>query len=533
MSFANTRIATRLVAAFGAMVVLVLAMLATAVIEMRDMRTSAVDLADNWLPSVGLVNAINTATSDFRLAEFQHVLNTDDKAMAQIESGLATVLTALNKDRDAYLKLISSPQEQALWDSFAADWALYLDIHGEVMALSRGNQNTEAKLLLETDSERLFQRLSDKLVKLVAMNADGGKASGQNAALAYQNALWIMVLVSVVALVMAVVLAIWIIRSITAPLQQAVTVAERVAEGDLTIHIHTDRGDELGILLKAMAQMTRNLTGIVSTVRGASDSIATGSDQIATGNADLSQRTEEQASSLEETAATMEELGSTVKQNAQNARQADQLAKQASDVASQGGEVVGQVVQTMRGIDDAAHKIADIIAVIDGIAFQTNILALNAAVEAARAGEAGRGFAVVAGEVRILAQRSAQAAKEIKDLISTSVERVGQGTALADRAGATMVDMVQAIQRVTAIMTDIANASSEQSDGVAAVGNAVSQLDQVTQQNAALVEESAAAAASLKHQAQALVQAVSVFRLSEGTQGLSPQRLPLAHRSGV
>jgi len=531
MNFANLRIATRLVAAFGVLVALVLLMLATALLEMRDMRASTVDLSDNWLPSVAHVNAINTATSDFRLAEFQHVLNTDDKAMAQIEGRLSTVLAGLNKDRDAYIRLISSPQERALWDAFADEWARYLDIHGKVIAFSRGNQNAEAKQLLEGDSERLFQSASDKLVKLVDLNTDGGKASSQAAASAYQSALWIMALVTVGAVVLATLLGWWIVSSITGPLQQAVDVAERVAEGDLTAHVDTDRSDELGTLLNAMAKMTRNLMGIVSTVRGASDSIATGSDQIATGNADLSQRTEEQASSLEETAATMEELGSTVKLNAQNARQADQLARQASEVAVQGGEVVGQVVQTMKGIDDASRKIADIIAVIDGIAFQTNILALNAAVEAARAGEAGRGFAVVAGEVRVLAQRSAQAAKEIKDLIATSVERVGQGTALADRAGATMVDMVQAVQRVTSIMTDIAHASSEQSDGVAAVGNAVAQLDQVTQQNAALVEESAAAAASLKHQAQALVQAVSVFRLSEGTQAGGQPRLQLSHRA--
>lgn len=354
----------------------------------------------------------------------------------------------------------------------------------------------------------------------------GGHESSQSASQTYQSALWILGGVTVVAVVLALTLMMWIIRSITVPLQQAVNVAERVAEGDLTVSTHSNRGDEMGTLLRAMEKMTRNLTGIVGTVRGASDSIATGSDQIATGNADLSQRTEEQASSLEETAATMEELGSTVKQNAQNARQADQLAQQASNVASQGGDVVGQVVQTMKGIDDASRKIADIITVIDGIAFQTNILALNAAVEAARAGDAGRGFAVVAGEVRTLAQRSAQAAKEIKDLITTSVERVGQGTALADKAGHTMEDIVQAIQRVTSIMGEIANASTEQSDGVAAVGNAVSQLDQVTQQNAALVEESAAAAASLKQQAQALVQAVSVFRLNEGATGTSaPLRL--------
>ncbi len=251
-------------------------------------------------------------------------------------------------------------------------------------------------------------------------------------------------------------------------------------------------------------------------MRNSSDSIATGSAQIASGNADLSQRTEEQASALEETAASMEQLGSTVKANADSAREANQLAISASTVAIQGGEVVGQVVETMKGINDSSKRIADIISVIDGIAFQTNILALNAAVEAARAGEQGRGFAVVASEVRSLAQRSAEAAKEIKVLITASVERVEQGTTLVGQAGTTMVEVVSSIKRVTDIMGEISAASTEQSAGVSQVGEAVSQMDQVTQQNAALVEESAAAAESLKSQAQQLVQAVAVFKINQG-----------------
>ncbi len=516
MNLKDLRISTRLKLSFGLMATLMLLLIASAVMQMGNLRAATVDLSENWLPSVGFVGDMNTNTSDFRLSEFQHVLNTDDARMKDIEKELATELADFNKNRDAYVKLISSPQEQALWDQFAQDWKRYLEVHEKVIQLSRQNLNTEAKALLEGDSAKLFKHASDTLVKLVELNKNGGTAASQSAANTYQNALVTMGVIAAVSILVALGAAAWIIHSITAPLAQAVDVAERVAEGDLTAQIHTDSGDETGMLLQAMAKMNRSLAAIVSTVRQASDSIATGSDQIATGNADLSQRTEEQASSLEETAATMEELGATVRQNAQSARQADQLAQQASGIASQGGEVVDQVVQTMRGIDEAARKIADIIGVIDGIAFQTNILALNAAVEAARAGEAGRGFAVVAGEVRVLAQRSAQAAKEIKDLITTSVDRVGQGTVLADKAGATMADIVQAVQRVTAIMSEIASASTEQSDGVAAVGNAVTQLDQVTQQNAALVEESAAAAASLKQQARLMVDAVSVFRVQAG-----------------
>jgi methyl-accepting chemotaxis protein len=288
-----------------------------------------------------------------------------------------------------------------------------------------------------------------------------------------------------------------------------------VAQGDLSVHIDVKAGDDTSLMAQLKA-MRDSLSRVVSDVRHNSEAVASASQQIAQGNQDLSQRTEQQASALQETAASMEQLGSTVKQNADNARQANQLAQGASTVAVKGGEVVGQVVETMKGINDSSKKIADIISVIDGIAFQTNILALNAAVEAARAGEQGRGFAVVASEVRSLAQRSAAAAKEIKSLIGVSVERVEQGSVLVDQAGATMTEIVASIKRVTDIMGEISAASTEQSSGVAQVGDAVSQMDQATQQNAALVEQSAAAAESLKNQAQQLVQAVAVFKIAQG-----------------
>jgi methyl-accepting chemotaxis protein len=302
-------------------------------------------------------------------------------------------------------------------------------------------------------------------------------------------------------------------RTTTRGMTQAVQLAQRVAAGDLTSRIEATAGDEAGQLLTALMAMNRSLIEIVGQVRQGSDSIATGSAQIAIGNADLSQRTEQQASNLQQTAASMEELTSTVQQNAATARSASELAGSASEAATRGGLVVGQVVETMQGITQSSRRIGEIIGTIDGIAFQTNILALNAAVEAARAGEQGRGFAVVAAEVRSLAQRSATAAREIKTLIGDSVTQVEAGSKLVHEAGRSMDDIVDQVRRVTELITGISNASAEQTLGIGQVGDAIEQLDQVTQQNAALVEESAAAADSLKQQAAKLAQVVGVFKL--------------------
>jgi methyl-accepting chemotaxis protein len=337
-------------------------------------------------------------------------------------------------------------------------------------------------------------------------------ASRQNA----RNTNLLLTLVALLAAGAAVWLSWLTQKKVVNELERAAKVANDVAAGNLTVDASTTMQDEVGDLMRALAAMQASLISVVSHVRQGSESVATASAEIAQGNQDLSSRTESQASALEQTAASMEELSSTVKQNADNARQANQLAMSASTVAVQGGEVVAQVVDTMKGINEASRKISDIISVIDGIAFQTNILALNAAVEAARAGEQGRGFAVVASEVRSLAGRSAEAAKEIKTLINASVERVEQGTTLVDQAGTTMQEVVSSIRRVTDIMGEISAASNEQSQGVSQVGEAVTQMDQVTQQNAALVEEMAAAASSLKAQAQDLVQTVAVFKLGAG-----------------
>jgi methyl-accepting chemotaxis protein len=354
----------------------------------------------------------------------------------------------------------------------------------------------------------------DAISRLVSAVEEASKRRSAEAEQRSQNAHWLIVSLATAALLSGAAIAWLIQRSITKPLARALELAEAVAAGDLSRDVAIDSTDEIGRLLQALRTAMDNLGRMLHEVRGNAESVSTASAEIAQGNADLSQRTEEQASSLQQTAATMEQLGTTVRNNAENAKLANQLAQGASEDAVRGGAVVGQVVDTMKGISESSRKIADIIGTIDAIAFQTNILALNAAVEAARAGEQGRGFAVVASEVRTLAQRSAEAAKEIRSLIGASVGRVEQGTALVDRAGTTMTEVVASIKRVSNIVAEISAASTEQSSGVQQVVDAVGQMDQVTQQNAALVEESAAAAESLKGQAQQLVRAVAVFKLA-------------------
>ena len=511
----NLKISTRLSGAFALLVLMLLGVTIAAMTQLAAMRSATAEITDNWLPSVEVVNAIDAQTAELRMIVLTHVMNTDAAEIAKIDKRLMDGRAKLVELRKQYERLISTPEEKKLYDEFAANWGKYIAVNDGALELSRKNQNDDARAIVEGESLRLYNTSGEYLDKLVKMNNDGAEQARKASERTYNQARTILIVVAVLAIALAIAAAVWLIRSITAPLARAVEVADRVSGGDLTAHINVDSRDETGQLLSALQRMQQSLVRTVSVVRQNSESVASASAQIASGNNDLSARTEQQASALEETAASMEELGSTVRQNADNARTANQLAMNASTVAAQGGEVVAEVVETMKGINASSNKIADIISVIDGIAFQTNILALNAAVEAARAGEQGRGFAVVAGEVRSLAQRSAEAAKEIKSLITASVERVEQGSALVDKAGATMTEVVTAIRRVTDIMGEISAASSEQSAGVGQVGEAVTQMDQATQQNAALVEEMAAAAASLNTQAGELVEAVAVFKLAQ------------------
>ncbi|MFC0253275.1 methyl-accepting chemotaxis protein [Massilia consociata] len=445
-----------------------------------------------------------------------------DHPLANHFNSIHSNTAELQQERDALLASLRFPETREAivrWENESQNFGIDM-VGNAARALEENNWDVAQAILIRQinptylKGQRAYKELQDYLSARNARQSDELHAE-----------LRLLNMLTIGAIVLAVLLAaaatVYLVRAITRPLDVAVDLARRVADGDLGARVTVDSRNEFGQLLGALRDMTASLAGIVSEVRSSSDVIATASSQIAMGNMDLSSRTEQQASSIEETAASVEELTTTVRQNADNARQANGLAATASDVATRGGAVVAEVVDTMGAINDSARKIVDIIAVIDGIAFQTNILALNAAVEAARAGEQGRGFAVVASEVRNLAQRSAAAAKEIKTLITDSVDKVDSGSRLVNQAGATMEEIVLSVRRVADIMEEITAASSEQSAGIEQIHQAISQMDQVTQQNAALVEEAASAAQSLEESAAGLAQRVSVFRFGQEAQ---PQR---------
>ena len=443
-------------------------------------------------------------------------LATDPAKVAALKEEIAATSKSTLAELDILKSTLSTAKGKALFEQLNSAREDYKGARDRVMKqLAAGNKD-EAYRLLEEDlaprhakymeAVQTLITLGDQLMNMAKAQADDQVATTHEVVLG-------LVLLSVT---LAVFGAWWIIHATTQPLHHAVKVARGVASGDLTEPIHIEGDSEVAQLLMALKDMQQHLSGVVGRVRQNAEGVALASSEIASGNADLSSRTEHQASALQQTAASMEELGTTVRGNADNAQVANQLSIEAQAVAQRGGQAMQDVVDTMKSISDSSRRIADIIGVIDGIAFQTNILALNAAVEAARAGEQGRGFAVVAGEVRSLAQRSSEAAKEIRTLITQSTERVDTGTQQVDSAGATIQDVVRSISRVADIVGEISSASREQSAGVAQVGEAVSSMDQATQQNAALVQQSASAAENLRHQADELVAAMAVFKLPAG-----------------
>jgi methyl-accepting chemotaxis protein len=512
-AFLNLRLFTKLLLSFAMVLLLCLALGIFAIVQLGRVNQTSTDLETNWMPSVRVLLEMKYDLARYRAQESQHILSTTEAEMDKYEKRMAEFSTSLRQHRSEYEKLITEAQERKGYAEFSRQWELYMAESAKVLKLSRQNKNDEAKELLRGTSSVLFNAATEIVEKLSKVNIDGGIQASETGDRLYASSRWWIIGIIAACIVIGTVQAVWISGLISRPLVNAVHIAQTVASGNLTSRIEVNTTDETGQLLQALKEMNDNLQNIVGQVRAGTDVISTASGEIASGNLDLSARTEQQASSLEETASSMEELTSTVKQNGDNARRANQLANSASGIALQGGDVVGQVVDTMSSINESSRKIVDIISVIDGIAFQTNILALNAAVEAARAGEQGRGFAVVASEVRNLAQRSASAAKEIKGLITDSVAKVDAGSKLVDQAGKTMDEIVASVKMVSDIVAEITSAGKEQEVGIDQINQAIAEMDTVTQQNAALVEQAAAAAASMQEQAENLARVVSIFTL--------------------
>jgi len=511
----NWTIGTRLASAFGVLIALLVAMAAVGIskIEAVDVNTDVI-VNDRYV-KIALANTIQDKV-ELRSRALRTALIVTDPELVKEEVAKAMGVTPAIDDALARLQAtIRTPAGVAALKHTVEMRQPFLEVSRRLAELTLAGRRDEAASFLMTTFIPAQNAYLAALEQLVDSQIQGMHGFAADAAAQTRGATVMMIILASTATLLATALGLVITRSITRPIAHAVALAKTVASGDLSVSIEATRRDEPGQLLAALKTMIESLVAVVGQVRHSSDCIATGSSQIATGNADLSQRTEEQASNLQQTAASMDQLTATVRNNSDTARQATQLAGSAATAATQGGAAVDQVVATMGDIDASSRRIADIIGVIDGIAFQTNILALNAAVEAARAGEQGRGFAVVAGAVRSLAQRSAEAAKQIKSLISDSVDKVQAGTQQVADAGHAMNDIVAQVRRVNDLIGEISAATLEQSQGIGQVGDAVSQLDKVTQQNAALVEESAAAAESLSQQARRLVEAVGAFRLGD------------------
>ena len=522
MRIQDVKIGTRLGVAFGAICLALVFMVGQGVVMLGRVNDGTEEIVGRRMPHIDKVNTILAETNDIAIALRNMMLNDDPADRAkQIDE----IMSSRQATADMLKKLdetLTHPKARAALARQVETGEKYVKGQKDLLQLIEAKDDAGAKAYLANRLRPALGAFKQATIEQLDIQRELSAAVAKQAKETYAGTRTLMLVLGAFVLVGAGLLASWITRSIVRPIRRALEVANAVAAGDLTTQVEVTSKCEAGQLLASLKTMNENLARTVATVRSGTEAISTASSEVAAGNQDLSSRTEQQASSLEETASSMEELTSTVKQNADNARQANTLAEAASGVAARGGDVIHQVVTTMEQINEASGKITDIISVIDGIAFQTNILALNAAVEAARAGEQGRGFAVVAGEVRNLAQRSAAAAKEIKTLIADSSEKVGTGSRLVQEAGSTMGDIVDSVRRVTDILNEISSASAEQSAGIEQVNEAITQMDTVTQQNAALVEEAAAASQSMQDQAARLSAAVAVFKLEQGAPQVQP-----------
>ena len=515
MSLNNLRVATKLWLTVGVIIVSLASLTGFAAFRLVSLQAESDARINELNTRIKAVSTWAGLTDANSIRTLAMITAYDSGVEAALTKAIAETSTKISVVQKSTETMSLSKDELAQIQKIADARKLMSEVRGKSLKLKADGNSEEALRTVKEQYMPLVTSYLATLRDLVDMEEKAMISLVKEASQSRNSIASILALCFVLLFAGILMGAAWLIRSIRQPLIQANQLASRIAKGDLSMQIDTSRGDEFGDLMKSLAAMNESLGHMVHQVRQSTDSIATASAEIASGNNDLAQRTEQTSSNLQSTASSMDQLTSTVQQSADNARQASTLAANASSVAEKGGAVVKQVVSTMEEINISSRKISDIIGVIDGIAFQTNILALNAAVEAARAGEQGRGFAVVASEVRSLAQRSAEAAKEIKMLIGTSVDKVASGTKLVSDAGTTMSDIVQSVRKVADVIGEITAAAAEQSSGIAHVNQAIGNLDQMTQQNAALVEESAAAAESLREQASQLAQAVAVFKISE------------------
>ncbi|WP_322403051.1 methyl-accepting chemotaxis protein [Massilia luteola] len=533
MKLNNLKIGQRLALGFGMILALLVLVTAAGLSNMNTLNDTVDNIVNGNNLKLQAANDMLEAQRRVTIAVRDIILTDDEAETRRLYEEIGAGWQAYDRADAVLQKMVKRPAVRALLGKITEARTTATPLIAEAAELGKQNKQAEGFAVLKAKVKPTTAAWRNAIAEMIRSQSEFNAADQAAGVAQYEQARLVLYAVAAAAILLAVVIAWRITRSITGPMREAVRIATTVAAGDLTSRIEVDSKDETGELLAALKAMNESLRSIVHQVRDGTRTLATATDEIATGNLDLSSRTEQQAGALEETASSMEELTSTVKQNAENARQANQLAQSASDVAVRGGTVVAAVVTTMGSINESAGRIVDIIGVIDGIAFQTNILALNAAVEAARAGEQGRGFAVVASEVRNLAQRSASAAKEIKALIDDSVGKVNEGSRLVHQAGSTMEDVVDSVRRVTDIMAEITAASQEQEAGIEQINQAVSEMDAVTQQNAALVEEAAAAAQSLQDQSGELEQMVSTFRLPDeaaAAPAFSPRRPAAAGR---
>jgi methyl-accepting chemotaxis protein len=512
----NIKISDRLAAVFFIVTVVMVALVAFSVNRLHVVNYQSKIIHETWLPRMELLGELNTATSGFYIAEQGHVLNTDKTKMAEYEKSMNALFARIESSAARFNKLIASDVERRIFEDFQKDWKSYLEQHEIILFLSRANRNEEARDLLQHVSNALYVKTGAELNKLAELNKQGANNASNTGVVIIDQSRKTILAGLFIAIVFVVATAFAVIRSINRPMQVTIEALDRFSKGDFTESIQITSQDEAGQILSLMQVLQKNIAQILSDFTASAQIVSSGSAQVAQRNTNLSKRTQEHGSNLQVVASSMEELLNTVNQNADNAQMANQLAMASYEQADKGGAVVGRAVSAMAEINQSSKRIADIIGVIDEIAFQTNLLALNAAVEAARAGEQGRGFAAVASEVRRLAGRSATAAKEIKSLIQDSVAKVEEGSRLVNKSGKTLEEIVVSVKSVTDIVAEIAAASQEQSLGIAQVNKAILQMDEMTQQHAALVEEAAAAAESMDAQAQQLHALAEYFKLNSG-----------------